>query len=395
MGTPSTLAAVRVSGQAGLADVAIEVRQPGFAFDSAGFSLSSCASIDGGNNWLQAGVSETKARETGVARALVVLPKGMLVDSTFWLPLQIAIASPDGKYRGYGGFNAISKVWAAVIAVVTVLLLLWWLLTLRGEELMEHRHVRKADSGRLYAGLFIGPDNEPSLSLFQIFIWTTITVWGFIYVYLVSGSLLAMTTEMMGLLGIAGVGTLAARWVATSRGSTTTPGAAATVATTNASTDFAFWKILSTNGTFDLLKLQLFLFTVTIATYVVYRILDTAAFPALDTNTLLLLGVSQGVYVGGKIASTTPLATAQALKLQLDVSSETLRNLDAALKALQKEKADIDAAGANAEPEQADRLKVLPGLIIAKQQEADAAKAKVNTTKADYDKAVKEVFPAP
>ena len=56
-------------------------------------------------------------------------------------------------------------------------------------------------------------------------------------------------------------------------------------------------------SSFDLMKLQLFVFTIVIGVYVVWRITDTATFPALDTNTLLLLGVSQGIYVGGKFAT--------------------------------------------------------------------------------------------
>jgi hypothetical protein len=54
------------------------------------------------------------------------------------------------------------------------------------------------------------------------------------------------------------------------------------------------------------MKLQLFVFTLVVGVYIVWRITDTATFPALDTNTLLLLGVSQGIYVGGKFSAMKP-----------------------------------------------------------------------------------------
>jgi hypothetical protein len=352
--------------------------------------------VNGGRSWRPAGVAEVKAGETGFARLLVVLPPGALSDiGRFWIPLEIAISSADGKYRAYGGFKAISKLWAATIAIAITALLLWGLLALRSEQLIRYRTVRRDDTRRRIAGLFLGADNQPSLSLFQIFVWTTITVWGFIYVYLVSGSLLNMTSDMMALLGIAGVGTVAARWVG-ARETPTTPQGAHAQATVNASENMTFWRMLSTNGNFDLLKLQLLLFTITIAAYVVYRILDSAAFPVLDANTLLLLGVSQGVYIGGKVAGTTALSNAQTLKMDLDVQNDVFKRLDAERAALEQEKTSLDDAktkGQLVKQIDIDRLQSLPGLIEAKKREVADTQAKLDKTKADYEKAVKDLFP--
>jgi hypothetical protein len=391
--TPFTLSAIRVSGQSGLADVAIEVRQPGLAFDASGFTMSACASTNGGIDWDVAGISETKAAHTGAARAMIVLPGGMLINREFWLPVHLAIASADGRYRGYGGFNAVSKGYAGVIAFAMTVAILAWLLTLRSDQLVRDQNVSAKGWSRWFAGLFIGPDNEPSLSLFQIFIWTTITVWGFIYVFIVSGSLLAMTTDMMTLLGIAGLGTIAARWLGT-RGVTSTGHGVAAQSAASAHSKFELWKMLSTNGTFDLLKLQLFVFTLTIGAYVVYRILDTAAFPVLDANTLLLLGVSQGVYIGGKVAATTPLGNAQALKIDLEAKTEALKNREAELQALQDRETALKAVTAPSAAETAE-LQELPVRIKIKTGDRDAAKAAVDKAKTDYDKAVKELFPTP
>ena len=56
-------------------------------------------------------------------------------------------------------------------------------------------------------------------------------------------------------------------------------------------------------------------------------------------NTLLLLGVSQGVYIGGKLASTTGLAKAQTIKLQLENQKLQLSDLEQEQSGLMEEKA--------------------------------------------------------
>lgn len=201
-----------------------------------------------------------------------------------------------------------------------------WLLQLRYKQCYAPNQ-RKFHLANWSAGLFIGEDNAPSLSLFQVFLWTVITVWGVLYVFIVAGSLLSLTPEMMGLLGIAGVGSVAARLIAASGSPPQLAGSPAPVPSSGNDAKALVSEMLSTNDKLDLMKLQLFVFTLVIAVYVVARIADTAAFPALDANTLLLLGVSQGVYIGGKLAGTTPLSRAHALKVELDVRNDALKTL--------------------------------------------------------------------
>jgi hypothetical protein len=248
--------------------------------------------------------------------------------------VEIAVASADGQYIGFGGFSLIDRPAAAVIALLLTAGLFWSLLSLRWKD-------QSIPSGYAwYWGLFIGPDRDPSLSLFQIFIWTVITVWGLAYVFLVTGTLLSLTPEMMALLGIAGTGSVLARWIAerSPGGSTSQPAGAAP--------KYEFWYMLSSKGEFDLLKLQLFVFTLMISLYVFWRILDTGAFPELDPNTLLLLGVSQGVYIGGKVAGASSVSRAHALKVELDVKTDALKNLIAKKTDAETRKAALDAAKA-------------------------------------------------
>src|SRR5215208_6115010 len=53
--------------------------------------------------------------------------------------------------------------------------------------------------------------------------------------------------------------------------------------------------------------------------------------------------VSQGVYIGGKIASTTALSRAQALKAELDLTKEARKNADDEAKRLATKRADLEA----------------------------------------------------
>lgn len=66
------------------------------------------------------------------------------------------------------------------------------------------------------------------------------------------------------------------------------------------------------------------------------------AFPALDTNTLLLLGISQGVYIGSKLTGASRLADVQAIKIELDTKTDGLKTLDEAAQDLNAKRAAGD-----------------------------------------------------
>lgn len=101
LGTASTLMPVRVSGQPGLADVAIEAKHPGVRFDAPGLSMAACV-LDKDGSARPVGVSETKPQLAG-ARIVLALPEGVLpVAHPAWppVPVELAIASSDGQYLG-------------------------------------------------------------------------------------------------------------------------------------------------------------------------------------------------------------------------------------------------------------------------------------------------------
>lgn len=299
------LAPTRVVGQAGLADVAVDFKAVAPAVDAARAGQVACAWVEGLPHWLPAGVTQ----QANGGKAKLSLPGEVLPAGMRWTPMPIflVVASSDGTHAALGGLHMMAHGAAAVIATAFTVALLGLLMYGRGRRVVDRR-----ERPRWLSGLFLGEDGAPSLSLLQVFIWTAITVWGFAYVYVVAGDLLALTEEMMWLLGIAGTGTVLARWIGAGHALPAPAGADGVVRTGGGDCRADFWAMLQTDGRFDLLKLQLFVFTLVIALYVVFRIADAAAFPQLDTNTLLLLGVSQGVYITGKLAQKTGLSRPHA-----------------------------------------------------------------------------------
>jgi hypothetical protein len=367
--TSPNLLPVRATGQKGLSEITIEARQPGLDFNASGNPVRACVFSSSSGGWQTAGIAEVKSPATGAANVRVNLPSSVLPLSEFYSTIRLALASADGQYAAYGGFAAINRVAAWLIASIFTVALFWWLLNLHHSQLVREHVADKDDWQSWRSGLFMGADNEPSLSLFQIFFWTVITIWGLAYVFVVTGSLLSLTQEMMWLLGIAGTGSVLSRLI-TSRPSLPAPA-------TSPPGGVEFWQMLSTNNSFDLMKLQLFVFTLVIGIYVIWRISDTGTFPALDTNTLLLLGVSQGIYVGGKFASNTALSRAQTAREALDLKTAQLKALEGDEKRLTDEQARLKALTPSQDLIQAekDQLAALPALRTAKQKEIDEAKA--------------------
>jgi hypothetical protein len=218
-----------------------------------------------------------------------------------------------------------SKFWALVLATVITVGLVLGLVGLRGAG--------ERFAKRWFMGLFLGEDGQPSLSLLQILLWTVVTVWSLLFVFFGTFSLLTMTQQVMVLLGFAGAGSLAARWVALRR-----PRPAPI-----ARDDVRFWALLENNGTLDLFKLQLFLFTVLIALFVVFRVVQQSAFPSIDPEFLLLMGVSNGLYVGSKIGQSSALDVAQQRKLEWDALRLQADDLEKRVAELDGEQKDLEA----------------------------------------------------
>lgn len=151
-----------------------------------------------------------------------------------------------------------------------------------------------------------GHNGTASISNLQI-LWWSLAVFGLmIYVWVASGGMASLNQTIMWLLGIGGTGSLAAKAVAINL-KQNNPSLAAAGANPEDVTVKA-WDLISVNGRLDLTKLQMLLFTIVAGVFVVTNVWSQIAFPEIPTELLTLMGISNGVYVLGKLTKTDPLA---------------------------------------------------------------------------------------
>ena len=288
--------------------------------------------------------------------------------------VELMIISDDKMYSARGSFHFVSRSWAFVAATLITFVAAYGLKQLRRYQ--SDKGEGEPDTKAWWMGLIIGQDGQPSLSLFQIIIWTILTVWSLLFVAFNTGNLMTMTEQVMILLGFAGVGSLTARWIASRRQLSTTSPA-------NEADPPRFWAMLEADGKVDLFKVQLLLFTVLIAGYVAFRIVRQSAFPELDPQFLLLMGISNGLYVGTKFTQTSPLAIAGARKIELDALLIEQKNLEAKhtdlTAQLQEINAKVSDAAIDQTPSLKDQLMSKKRLIEKESEDCKDALAKVVT----------------
>lgn len=279
--------------------------QPANALDARAFQSCVKYELDDGKKLIGAGVDVVSARE-GIATLAVWIPndlgRGL---SWLWQPVELTVLDTAtgllaGPVEVYVGNPMISGV-AALLLTVFILFVVAGIIG-RGTQSPWSWASSLIDEG----------GGRKSLALFQMGAWTVLVIVGMFYVLAMSGNLLNVSEEMLVLLGLAGVGTVAARWI------NPTPDKASRN---------GFASMFFVGDQPDLTRLQMFLFTLLIWFYVAWRILNEQAFPALGANVLLLMGISSGVYVAAKWAHTAGpghdlLAGARRFRLVLDTLKE-------------------------------------------------------------------------
>jgi len=149
-----------------------------------------------------------------------------------------------------------------------------------------------------------GKYGRASLSLAQIFLWTILVFASSCYILVARGELLPLT-NVLALLGIAGTTSVFAKISSSSKadqGRKLTPSLAVP------KYSMPEWKnLLQTGGKADLFKMQMALFTVVSAIYVVIRVVTHHEFPQLPEGFLTLMGISNGLYIGAKATNQPPI----------------------------------------------------------------------------------------
>lgn|GEM_PF-2575338 len=156
-----------------------------------------------------------------------------------------------------------------------------------------------------------GFDNRGSLSAFQVFFFTILVFAMLLFVLLRTGVLSDLSTTILELLGISGIGAAAAKGADSSR-TVIDPTNQAwllnkgwyTGPSIRAANEPSFFDLISSDGAFDVYRFQSLLFTLAVgAALFLGGVFQLASF-TVPQNILGILGLSQVVYIAGKLVSS-------------------------------------------------------------------------------------------
>ncbi len=191
------------------------------------------------------------------------------------------------------GVTNVIVAWAVVAAVAVLVVLI-----MRG--IAQYRQVRGRN---LLLRIISTQDGYASLSQLQVVLWTLVVGMSAIYVMTLSGNLISISDGTLVLLGIASGAALAARIPGTGQPTPVVPVPAAAAATPE-------WSdlVIPNRSTreIDVTRLQMLAFTLITAAFVLVKVIVDYEIPAIPPNFLVLMGISNGVYVGGRRLPSQP-----------------------------------------------------------------------------------------
>jgi hypothetical protein len=188
---------------------------------------------------------------------------------------------------------------SAIVAWVVVAVVgagIWLIM----DRIARHHNIRGRN---LLLRIISTQDGYASLSQLQIVLWTAVVAMSAIYVMTLSGNLISISEGTLILLGIASGTALAARVPALGQTSLIPADPAAVPVTPEWSDllipDRALQEI-------DVTRLQMLAFTLITAAFVLIKVVVDYEIPSIPTNFLVLMGISNGVYVGGRRLPSQP-----------------------------------------------------------------------------------------
>ena len=224
------------------------------------------------------------------------------------------------------GVTDVAVAWT-VVAVVAALV---WLIM---DGIARYRGIRGRN---LLLRIISTRDGYASLSQLQIVLWTLVVGMSAIYVMTLSGNLINISDGTLILLGIASAAALAARIpvpgqaaipapaLAPPAPAPTSPAPTSPAPTSPATTSPAAtptspapeptvmpeWSdlVITDRSTqeIDVTRLQMLAFTLITAAFVLIKVIVDYEIPSIPTNFLVLMGISNGVYVGGRSLPSRP-----------------------------------------------------------------------------------------
>jgi hypothetical protein len=129
-----------------------------------------------------------------------------------------------------------------------------------------------------------------SLSQFQLVLWLCVVGCCIVYVMVLSGDLIQVPDQLLGLLGISSGAFIGAKVMGDP------PSSAG-----GAGREPRWQDLIEVDGVVDVTRLQMLVFTVVTAIFVVMRTFAAYEFPNLDNSYLVLMGIANGSYLLGKV----------------------------------------------------------------------------------------------
>ena len=200
-----------------------------------------------------------------------------------------------------------SPFWALLMAALT-LFLAFGLLSLISQRRLKRLGLVGLDP---FIRIVTTPDGYASLAQLQMVLWTFVVLASAVYVMVLSGELIEITSGTLVLLGISGAVTVATQLHDQAQAAKAPPAAAPPTQRKPMWSDLIVSEV---NGErqIDVARVQMLYFTLVTAVFVVMRVLTSYVIPEIPQGFQILMGISNAVYFGSKVAQPAPAATAAA-----------------------------------------------------------------------------------
>jgi hypothetical protein len=178
-----------------------------------------------------------------------------------------------------------------------------------------------------------GPDGRASLSTLQVFFFTVLVFVMLAYVLMRTGVLSDLSTTVLELLGISGVGATAAKGADSSKTAMEPANQAwlqskgwYDAPSVRSAGQPTFYDLMSTDGNFDVYRYQSFLFSAAVGGALFIGGISQLASFSVPQNILGILGLSQVIYVAGKLVGPNSASQINALITDLRSAEADFRH---------------------------------------------------------------------
>lgn len=183
-----------------------------------------------------------------------------------------------------------------LVCIIVFGAILW---SLAPPEMLDTHAPRWQRISEHMLAVIANPEGIASLSQFQVMLWTLVVAGSAVYVMVLSGNLIPISAQMLTLLGIAG-GTQILASVDRVKPPAGTP------YPPPAKPEWSQMLVDKYSCDIDVTRVQMFIFTLITAVFVAVQVIATYSIPTIDDNFMVLMGISNGVYLAGRKTAAPP-----------------------------------------------------------------------------------------